>query len=180
MSAALENAPDSLTPGFATPEGTAAYRDRFAGKTAEGHFRPYQDLWISSIGIGTYLGDEDDETDHLYREAVGRCAGLGCNVVDTAVNYRCQRSERAIGEGLRDLFSQGEIGREEVIVATSPDLEGDGTALYVERALASTGVRVSRIARGVPTGYSIQNSSTAMLQDALRGRALLASDDDEN
>ena len=118
MSAAPENAPDSLTPGFATPEGTAAYRDRFAGKTAEGHFRPYQDLWISSIGIGTYLGDDDDETDHLYREAVGRCAGLGCNVVDTAVNYRCQRSERSIGEGLRDLFSQGEIGREEVIVAT--------------------------------------------------------------
>ena len=58
----------------------------------------------------------------------------------------------------------------EVIVATSPDLEGDGTALYVERALRPTGVRVTRIARGVPTGYSIENSSIAMLQDALQGR----------
>jgi recombination protein RecR len=66
---------------------------------------------------------------------------------------------------------------EEVIVATSPDLEGDGTALYVERALAATGVSVSRIARGVPTGYSIQNSSTAMLQDAVKGRSRLRAED---
>jgi len=58
----------------------------------------------------------------------------------------------------------------EVVIATSPDLEGDGTALHVERALAGTGVSVSRIARGIPTGYSIENSSAAMLQDAIRGR----------
>ena len=58
----------------------------------------------------------------------------------------------------------------EVVIATSPDLEGDGTALHVERALGGTGVSVTRIARGIPTGYSIENSSSAMLQDAIRGR----------
>ncbi len=63
-----------------------------------------------------------------------------------------------------------EHGVTEVVVATSPDLEGDGTALHVERALAETGVRVSRIARGVPTGTSLENASAAMLQDAIRGR----------
>jgi recombination protein RecR len=59
----------------------------------------------------------------------------------------------------------------EVVLATSPDLEGDGTALYVERALAPTGVRITRLARGVPTGYALESSSAAMLQDAFRGRA---------
>lgn len=61
-------------------------------------------------------------------------------------------------------------GIEEVVLATGADLEGDGTALYVERALRPLGVRVTRIARGVPSGYAIQNASTAMLQDALRER----------
>ncbi len=69
-----------------------------------------------------------------------------------------------------------EIG--EVVLATSPDLEGDGTALLVERALLPTGVRVSRIARGVPTGYSLENASAAMLQDAILGRLDLAEPED--
>ncbi|MFQ5914181.1 MAG: aldo/keto reductase [Nitrospinota bacterium] len=118
MSASAANASDRLTPGFATPEGTAAYRDRLAGKAADGHFRPYRDLWVSSIGIGTYLGEEDEETDRLNREAVGRCLELGCNVIDTSINYRSQRSERSIGQALRALFSQGKAQREEVVVAT--------------------------------------------------------------
>jgi recombination protein RecR len=58
----------------------------------------------------------------------------------------------------------------EVVLATSPDLEGDGTALHVERALAASGVKVTRIARGIPTGYALENSSAAMLHDAFRGR----------
>lgn len=63
-----------------------------------------------------------------------------------------------------------EGGVREIVLATSPDLEGDGTALHVERALAPSGVRISRIARGIPTGYSIENSSAAMLKDAFQGR----------
>ncbi|MDP6483876.1 MAG: aldo/keto reductase, partial [Nitrospinota bacterium] len=118
MSAPPEDAPASWTPGSATPEGTAAYRDRFAEATAEGHYRPYQDLWVSTIGIGTYLGDEDEPTDDLYRRTVAQCLDLGCNVIDTAANYRCQRSERSVGEGLRDAFDQGKARREEVVVTT--------------------------------------------------------------
>jgi recombination protein RecR len=63
-----------------------------------------------------------------------------------------------------------EGGVREVVLATSPDLEGDGTALHVERALAASGVPVSRIARGIPTGYALENSTAAMLKDAFRGR----------
>ena len=82
--------------GWATFEGTARYRERFREVAAADHFRKRQDLWLSSIGVGTYLGDADDETDARYAEAVTRAVELGANVIDTAANYRFQRSERSI------------------------------------------------------------------------------------
>ncbi len=80
------------------------------------------------------------------------------------------------GVGAKDLTISSLVARVraegivEIVVATSPDLEGDGTSLEIERALHGTGVDVTRIARGVPTGYSLENASAAMLHDALRGR----------
>jgi aryl-alcohol dehydrogenase-like predicted oxidoreductase len=103
--------------GYATPQGTDHYRQRFTGKAASEHFRRQQGLWLSSIGIGTYLGDHDAPTDRLYRQAVARAIELGCNVIDSAINYRFQRSERAIGAALKDLDAKG-IAREEICVAT--------------------------------------------------------------
>lgn len=58
----------------------------------------------------------------------------------------------------------------EVILATSPTLEGDGTALYVSNVLAGTGVRMTRLARGLPSGASLELANTQMLSDALDGR----------
>jgi len=106
------------TSGFATAEGTAAYRARFAAVLPPAHFRDLGGVSLSSIGLGTYLGEPDPETDRLYREAVTRAVGLGCNVIDSAINYRFQRSERAVGEALRALFADGSVRREEVVVAT--------------------------------------------------------------
>lgn len=105
-------------PGRATPEGTDAYRRRLEGRAAPGHFRSLDGCWLSSVGIGTYLGDDDPATDALYRDAVRRALELGLNVVDTAVNYRHQRSERAVGRALAALLAGGTLGREEVFVAT--------------------------------------------------------------
>ncbi|GIW42204.1 MAG: aldo/keto reductase [Candidatus Binatia bacterium] len=102
----------------ATPEGTARYARRFAARCAEGHFRPGQGLVLSSIGLGTYLGEHDEKTDRLYAEALRLSLESGSNVVDTAVNYRFQRSERVIGEVLERMFSAGEPAREEVFVCT--------------------------------------------------------------
>ena len=48
---------------FATPEGTRKYAARFAGRAADGHFREQQGLWLSSLGIGRYLGEPDARTD---------------------------------------------------------------------------------------------------------------------
>lgn len=58
----------------------------------------------------------------------------------------------------------------EVVIATSPDYEGDGTALVLLKELKETNKAVSRIARGVPTGRSIEYANSAILSDALDGR----------
>jgi len=59
----------------------------------------------------------------------------------------------------------------EVILGTNPDLEGDGTALYLGKAIAGTGVRITRIARGLPTGSTIEYASGAVLLDAITERS---------
>ncbi len=104
--------------GHATTDGTARYRERFAGALAENHFRFEQELWLSSIGIGTYLGKPNDETDRLYAEAVSRAVELGANVIDTAANYRFQRSERNIGDALAQLAKGDTFAREELVICT--------------------------------------------------------------
>lgn len=58
----------------------------------------------------------------------------------------------------------------EIIMATNPTLEGDGTALYISGLLAPLGVRVTRLARGLPTGSVLEFANSQMLADALEGR----------
>lgn len=61
-------------------------------------------------------------------------------------------------------------GVKEVILATSPTLEGDGTALLASNLLAGTGVAITRLARGVPAGASLELVNSQILADALDGR----------
>lgn len=63
-----------------------------------------------------------------------------------------------------------EGGVKEVILATSPTMEGDGTALFAANLLSGTGVAVTRLARGLPSGSSLEIANTQMLVDALEGR----------
>lgn len=102
-------------PNCATPEGTARYRERFAAKD---HFREQQGLALSSIGIGTYLGEADETTDRNYTGAVVRAVQLGANVIDSAANYRFQRSERSIGQALKELTTGHGFAREELVICT--------------------------------------------------------------
>lgn len=62
------------------------------------------------------------------------------------------------------------IAVEEVILGLNPDMEGDGTALHLADLVAKRGVRVSRLARGLPTGSQIEFASRAMLADAIAER----------
>jgi recombination protein RecR len=61
----------------------------------------------------------------------------------------------------------------EIIMATNPNLAGDGTALYISSLLKNTGVKMTRLARGLPTGSAIEYASGKMLTDAIIGRQKL-------
>ena len=138
--------------GFATPEGTARYRDRFPQLRDTGHFRHPENvpgasqLSLSSIGLGTYLGEPDDAADRAYTEAITAALRSGINVLDTAINYRHQRSERNIGAALQQLIASGELHRDEVMVCTKagylsfdgnmpPDPRGYFMREYVESGI---------------------------------------------
>jgi len=101
----------------ATTEGTARYAKRFAGSAASGHFRAAQTWTVSSVGIGTYLGQPDDKTDGGYAASIIAAVENGINVIDTAINYRFQRSERSVGSALKELAQKG-FSRDEVILCT--------------------------------------------------------------
>ncbi|MFY9530738.1 MAG: aldo/keto reductase [Candidatus Acidiferrales bacterium] len=109
----------------ATPEGTRRYAARFMAsspapgnhKAAAGYFREQLELTLSSVGIGTYLGEPDSATDQGYTDSVVAAVQGGINVVDTAINYRFQRSERSIRAALEKL-SAGGIAREEIVLCT--------------------------------------------------------------
>ncbi|MHC4355165.1 MAG: recombination mediator RecR [Planctomycetota bacterium] len=58
----------------------------------------------------------------------------------------------------------------EVIMATNPNMAGDGTTLYISSLLRNTGVKITRLARGLPTGSSIEYASGKILTDAITGR----------
>lgn len=105
--------------GRADAQGLDRYAARLASRVAPEHFRELAGVGrVASLGIGTYLGHEDEATDALYRTSVIRAVERGINVIDTAVNYRHQRSERIIGAALAELTSAGGAARDELLVAT--------------------------------------------------------------
>ena len=61
-------------------------------------------------------------------------------------------------------------GVTEIVMATNPTLEGDGTALYISNVLEGTGVKITRLARGIASGSVLEFANKEMLADALRGR----------
>ncbi len=64
-------------------------------------------------------------------------------------------------------------GVSEVVMATNPNMAGDGTALYISSLLKQTGVKITRLARGLPSGTTIEFASGKILGDAILGRQLL-------
>jgi aryl-alcohol dehydrogenase-like predicted oxidoreductase len=101
-------------PAAATPSATARFAARFPQAQRNRFFRRAQGLTVSSLGLGTYLGPMTDEADTSYTRAVLAAVEGGINFLDTSLNYRHQRSERAIGAALRQLAEH----REELVLCT--------------------------------------------------------------
>lgn len=108
--------------GRATAEGTGRFRqlgvrDR---KLPPSHFRATAGgLWLSSLGLGTYIGRPDGPTDVAVEQATTVSLTSGrVNVLDTAINYRHQRAERSLGRALGRMVDRGEVARDQVFVAS--------------------------------------------------------------
>jgi len=143
--------------------GTARYRNRFAPRFALDYFRPAAfQTTVSSIGIGTYLGEPTAADDAAYVTSIEHAIRSGINLIDTALNYRAQRSERAVGAALRRLTSSGDVSRDELVLCSKggyipldgePPASRDEYRAYVKREFVDTEIlRPSEIVAG---GHSL-------------------------
>jgi aryl-alcohol dehydrogenase-like predicted oxidoreductase len=146
--------------GLASAAGTRRYAARHGGSVGPDFFRPLAGAraseevraaapLVSSLGFGTYLGECDDADDDAYRTAARSALGRGVNLLDTAINYRCQRSERALGAALAAAVGEGTVKRDEVVLCTKGGfvaLDGHPPATraayqeYLEREYFAPGV----------------------------------------
>ena len=102
--------------GFATSDGTK----KFAQKSGvnQANFKEFENLTLSNVGIGTYLGDPDAKTDELVTNAVKQSIMSGINVVDTAINYRSQKAERSVGKAISELIQEGKASRDQIFLSS--------------------------------------------------------------
>ena len=128
--------------GHATSEETKIYSEKFLTE----NYNLFQNLYLSNVGIGTYLGEPDSQTDKIVTDAVKKSILSGVNVIDTAINYRAQKSERSIGVALSELINENSIKREEVFICTKNgyvtndgDIQEDFMQ-YVMRELGQPGI----------------------------------------
>ncbi|MCG6137828.1 MAG: aldo/keto reductase [Nostoc sp. LLA-1] len=118
--------------GKATLEGTKDYRDKHIDKCAPDHFRTNNELIASSIGIGTYLGEADEDTNDQVTQAIIECVKQGINLIDSAIIYRQQQGERSTGKALRYLIESAYISRSEVIICTKGGFLTEETTEYLD------------------------------------------------
>ena len=154
---------DIYIKGFASSEGTKKFRDNAIKKWKSYlHFKEFDELILSSIGMGTYLGDlskEDDiDIENALYESVKSHA---INVIDSAINYRAMKSEKSIGRSITRLVNDGIISRDEIFVSTKNGYitnDGDYPMLdvweYIQRMYISTGIIK---AEDISSGYNVLN-----------------------
>ena len=103
---------------FATPEATYRFAKRFS------HYKDFymrhNGLVFSKLGFGTFKKEPYKEENYIfdYKEALKTAIRAGINVIDTAINYRYQESEKEVGEAICELIEAGEVTREELIVCS--------------------------------------------------------------
>ena len=131
--------------GFATPEGTKNFTAKH-DSIPEKNFNVFRDLNLSNVGIGTYLGNPDSDTDNMVKNAVKKSVLAGVNVIDTAINYRAQKAERSVGQAISELVKENKISRDEIFISTKNgyvtndgDIQED-LMQYVMRELGKPGI----------------------------------------
>ena len=167
--------PPVRTATQANTTGTRRLAQRLAGDRDEFYRTFPRKLSVSALGAGSYLGDCTDEEDERYRVALREAITLGVNFLDTASNYRCQRSERVVGHAVVEAVAAGDVRRDELLVCTKGGyvaLEGEPPATreaydaWLHENLFAPGiVAPSDLARG---GHSLHRNFIAHQLDQSR------------
>jgi aryl-alcohol dehydrogenase-like predicted oxidoreductase len=149
--------------GYATGEGTKKFMENaFKNGIANSHFRPFNNLNFSSLGIGTYLGRITAEDDIDLENAIYHSLKSGAmNVIDTAINYRSMKSEKNIGHAIRRLIDDKIISRDQVFISTKNGYitnDGDYPTIdvleYMHKMYISQGIIDSK---DISSGYNVLN-----------------------
>src|ERR671914_280986 len=149
--------------GYATSEGTKKYMNHAISQgRPRSHFKSFDSLHLSSIGMGTYLGQPNEEDDQAVENAVYQSVKSGAvNVIDTALNYRAMRSEKSIGKALLRLVNDRIISRDQVFVSTKngyitndSDYPNIDVMEYIHRMYIQTEVIT---ADDISSGYNVIN-----------------------
>lgn len=158
MSSAYE-----LLHGYATSGGTKKYVEYAIqrGKPSS-HFRIFDGLYLSSIGMGTYLGQLTAEDDKAMENAVYESIKSGAiNIIDTAINYRAMKSEKNVGRALLRLEKDGIISRDEVFICTKNGYitnDGDYPSIDVMEYMQKMFISTDLIkAHDISSGYNVLN-----------------------
>ncbi len=157
------SSPYQTVEGFATSEGTKNYTEYAISQGRPiSHFKSFDSLHLSSIGMGTYLGQPSEEDDLAVENAVFESVKSGAvNVIDTAINYRAMRSEKSIGRALLRLVKDRIISRDQIFISTKNGYitnDGDYPNIdvmeYIHRMYIQTDVIT---ADDISSGYNIIN-----------------------
>ncbi|MGD1839027.1 MAG: aldo/keto reductase [Nitrososphaeraceae archaeon] len=149
--------------GFADNNGTCLYMKKsIKNGISENHFRLFRNLYFSSIGLGTYLGNLDNKDDADMQNAVYESVKSGAiNVIDTAINYRAMRSEKSIGKAIEKLIDDGIISRNEIFISTKNGYitnDGEYPAIdileYIQKMYITPGIIKKE---DISSGYNVMN-----------------------
>ena len=149
--------------GYATSEGTRKFMENaFKNGIANSHFRSFNNLNFSSLGIGTYLGQLTAEDDMDLENAIYHSLKSGAmNVIDTAINYRSMKSEKNIGHAIKKLIEDKIISRDQVFISTKNGYitnDGDYPTIdvleYMQKMYISQGIIDSK---DISSGYNVLN-----------------------
>eukprot|EP00347_Sterkiella_histriomuscorum_P012288 403369164 len=151
---------DQPLQGMCTIEGTQRFKARAHQNNGIPlrNFRKPQHvpLELSTVGLGSYLGAPDDLTDFdLYNAAKLLMLSGGVNVLDTAINYRCQKSERTFGAALKTVIRKYGLKRDELFICTKngyiPD-DGDAgvpAGILIQDLIDSEQITKEDVANGI-------------------------------
>jgi aryl-alcohol dehydrogenase-like predicted oxidoreductase len=129
---------------------------------ANSHFRSFNNLNFSSLGIGTYLGQLTPEDDEDLENAIYHSLKSGAmNVIDTAINYRSMKSEKNIGHAIKKLIQDKIISRDQIFISTKNGYitnDGDYPRIdvleYMQKMFISQGIIDSK---DISSGYNVLN-----------------------